>query len=118
MAKKQDKRMSAKRLRRALNSAEVPPSYSNRKHLHYRWGDGAGRNQIDACDGSNDADVFAYMDDPDFLCMCLPDGVPDASCMWANFCDCFPDCIQGVGWTFGNMNKAPTTKLKHFMEVA
>ncbi len=102
--KKENKRHVVRRLRRALNLAEVPPQHTNGKLIRAGWGTGAGLRDVDARDGSDDpydaGTTFYFYNDDDGCC--------EMGCYWCPF---VIDADEGEGWTYNAANDSDPPKL-------
>ena len=101
--KKDNKRFVVRRLRRALNLAEVPPTHISRKPIVSGWGSGSGLRAIDARDGSDDLyDYDGIFDDYDGCCERYP---------------LHADEDEGYGWTLNAANDDDPPKLGDLIAV-
>lgn len=118
--KKENKRYVVRRVRRALNNAEVPPSIASRKLIRYGYGTGTDAKGVDARDGSNDPDIYKH-DDDDCAVGCwgeILDGYRDpANCSMGEWCDCFLTTTSGEGWGLNGINDNKPPLLLDIMEA-
>jgi hypothetical protein len=99
MTKKDNKRFVVRRIRRALNNAETPPTQAGRVLIRCGYGTGAGRKQIDARD---------MRDDDEYDFMFLSDS---ACCGFCYRCPFDVSADGGEGWSFETANDMEPAKL-------
>lgn len=106
--KKENKRHVVRRVRYALNRSTVPPTAGSNKHIRSGYGKGAGLRDVDANDGSNDPDVFAYMNEVGSGC---EDAWDPECCDVCTWCPFYVDALSGNGWTLDQSNDNNPPKL-------
>jgi hypothetical protein len=105
-SKSRHKRIISKRIRRALNSAELPPTQvGNKKLVKMRWGVGPRPNH--SVDGMSDPYIYDYADETDVLTFYFG----------TDCCDCCEQCphivyeSEGEGWSYDAANIPEEPKL-------
>lgn len=103
-SKRINQRFAVRRVRRALNTAEAPPTQvGNRKMVRIRWGAGPDKNR--GVDGMSDPDIYDY--DYEFY---FGEEARDC-CDCCDFCPLHVDADAGEGWSYGAANYRNPPKL-------